>query len=54
MKKHLVRCLAVLSLAAVAASAGAQQAFPAKPIRWIVPYAAGGGSDFLARTVAQT
>jgi tripartite-type tricarboxylate transporter receptor subunit TctC len=32
----------------------AAQAYPAKPIRWIVPYAAGGGSDFLARTVAQT
>ncbi|WPH12420.1 Bug family tripartite tricarboxylate transporter substrate binding protein [Variovorax paradoxus] len=52
MKTRLVRCLAVLSLAA-AASAGAQT-FPAKPIRWLVPYAAGGGSDFLARTVAQT
>ncbi|CAN7500557.1 Bug family tripartite tricarboxylate transporter substrate binding protein [Variovorax paradoxus] len=53
MKNRLARCLAVLSLAAVATSAGAQ-AFPAKPIRWLVPYAAGGGSDFLARTVAQT
>jgi len=28
------------------------QAYPAKPVRWIVPYPAGGGSDFLARTVA--
>ena len=27
------------------------QAYPAKPVRWIVPYPAGGGSDFLARTV---
>jgi tripartite-type tricarboxylate transporter receptor subunit TctC len=53
MKNRLARCLAVLSLAAAATSAGAQ-AFPAKPIRWLVPYAAGGGSDFLARTVAQT
>ncbi|QSI32185.1 tripartite tricarboxylate transporter substrate binding protein [Variovorax sp. RKNM96] len=53
MKKHFVRCIAALSLAALAAAAGAQT-FPAKPIRWIVPYAAGGGSDFLARTVAQT
>ena len=52
MKKSFVRCIAVLSLAA-ATVAGAQT-FPAKPIRWIVPYAAGGGSDFLARTVAQT
>jgi len=28
------------------------QAYPARPVRWIVPYPAGGGSDFLARTVA--
>jgi len=27
--------------------------YPSKPIRWIVPYAAGGGSDFLARTISQ-
>lgn len=56
MKKHIASGLALLSLV-VAASAGAQTAqpaYPAKPIRWIVPYAAGGGSDFLARTVAQT
>ncbi|WP_431112280.1 Bug family tripartite tricarboxylate transporter substrate binding protein [Variovorax paradoxus] len=53
MKNRLARCLAVLSLLAAAAAAGAQT-FPAKPIRWLVPYAAGGGSDFLARTVAQT
>lgn len=28
-------------------------AFPAKPVRWIVGYSAGGGSDFVARTVGQ-
>lgn len=33
---------------------GAQaQAYPSKAIRWLVPYPAGGGSDFLARTVGQ-
>jgi tripartite-type tricarboxylate transporter receptor subunit TctC len=54
MTKHFLRCIAALTLVA-ATSAGAQTAtFPSKPIRWIVPYAAGGGSDFLARTVAQT
>lgn len=29
----------------------AYAAYPEQPIRWIVPYAAGGGSDFLARTI---
>jgi tripartite-type tricarboxylate transporter receptor subunit TctC len=52
MKNRLARCLAVLSL--LAAAGASAQTFPAKPIRWLVPYAAGGGSDFLARTVAQT
>jgi tripartite-type tricarboxylate transporter receptor subunit TctC len=60
MKKHAARALAVISFTAIAAVAGlaatgaSAQTYPAKPIRWIVPYAAGGGSDFLARTVAQT
>lgn len=33
-------------------SAPAQAAYPDQPIRWLVPYAAGGGSDFLARTIS--
>ena len=41
--------LTALALAPHAAA----QSFPSKPIRWIVPYAAGGGSDFLARTIGQ-
>nr|WP_240988339.1 MULTISPECIES: tripartite tricarboxylate transporter substrate binding protein [Cupriavidus] len=36
-----------------ASAAHAAEPYPAKPIRWIVPYAAGGGSDFLARTIGQ-
>lgn len=41
--------LAALSLAATAATA---QSWPTQPIRWIVPYPAGGGADVVARTVA--
>ncbi len=28
--------------------------YPEQPIRWLVPYPAGGGSDFLARTIGHT
>jgi tripartite-type tricarboxylate transporter receptor subunit TctC len=42
-----------LAGAPTAAVAVAQDKFPAKSVRWIVPYAAGGGSDFLARTIGQ-
>ena len=52
IKKLLSATLLILTV--VANPAAAQQAFPAKPIRWLVPYAAGGGSDFLARTIGQT
>ncbi|SOY64295.1 conserved hypothetical protein; UPF0065; SIGNAL PEPTIDE PROTEIN [Cupriavidus taiwanensis] len=46
--------IGALTLPMLAASAAhAADPYPAKPIRWIVPYAAGGGSDFLARTIGQ-
>jgi tripartite-type tricarboxylate transporter receptor subunit TctC len=49
MMKNLASLAAALlfSLAAVA------QDFPAKPIKIVVPYAAGGGADILARLVGQ-
>ncbi|GAA5234234.1 tripartite tricarboxylate transporter substrate binding protein [Verticiella sediminum] len=51
--KRLFSC-ALLGLAAITGTAVAADAkFPEKQIRWIVPYPAGGGSDFLARTIGQ-
>lgn len=37
---------------ATGAPVHAQDKYPSKPIRWVVGFPAGGGSDFLARTVA--
>ena len=56
MKKTFTRrmALATLSLALLgAAGAQAQTAYPSQPIKFIVPYPAGGATDVLARMVAQ-
>ncbi len=46
-----VLCLGIAAAAAQPASTGSGQAYPVKPIRWIVPSSAGGGNDVLARIV---
>ncbi|MEP6964807.1 MAG: tripartite tricarboxylate transporter substrate binding protein [Polaromonas sp.] len=40
---------AAASLCFASPSALAQKGYPNKPLRWIIPYPAGGGQDFLAR-----
>ncbi|TMH17214.1 MAG: tripartite tricarboxylate transporter substrate binding protein, partial [Betaproteobacteria bacterium] len=51
MSFHAVKACA---LAALAISASAQaQVYPAKPIRMIVAYPPGGGTDIVGRMVAQ-
>ena len=46
-----VRAAAVVIASMLAAFAAHAQVYPAKPLRLIVPYPAGGGTDFFARAV---
>src|SRR5262249_40916844 len=45
--------LVLLALCATIAPSAAQESYPSKPIKLIVPLAAGGGIDFTARLTAQ-
>ena len=52
MKKALTLLLASTCLS-LGNFATAQEAFPSRPVKMIVPYPAGGGGDILSRTMAQ-
>ena len=51
MPGAIARCVTAAMLVFLAASASAQQVYPAKPVRVISPYPAGGTTDILARMV---
>jgi tripartite-type tricarboxylate transporter receptor subunit TctC len=51
MKRAIAVAIALLSSLG-GAGAYAQASYPNKPIRWVVPYAPGGGTDLIARPLA--
>lgn len=48
--RHLTKTLLAAALALASAAAAA---FPTKPVTIVVPYAAGGSTDVLARVLAE-
>ncbi|RYY85279.1 MAG: tripartite tricarboxylate transporter substrate binding protein, partial [Comamonadaceae bacterium] len=52
-RRSLLASLAALAGTAASPFAFAQSGYPDQPIRWVVPYPAGGGTDVLARAVAE-
>jgi tripartite-type tricarboxylate transporter receptor subunit TctC len=53
MRIHLARLAATLALALALPAAAAAQAWPQRSIKMIVPFPAGGGTDFIARVAAK-
>jgi len=52
MKRSKIRNIALVAASAlIICSEAAAQGYPGKPIRWLVGYPAGGGADFIARTI---
>lgn len=51
-KRHFIAAALAVLTTALAPAAVAQARFPSQPLKLVVPYPAGGGTDFFARSIA--
>jgi tripartite-type tricarboxylate transporter receptor subunit TctC len=51
-RRQFLRLAGLVAAAAISRSAAAQ-AYPSRPVRWIVPFPAGGSTDFAARLIGE-
>lgn len=51
-RRNCLKLIGAAGLSAAGLPAHAQEAWPSKPIRWIVPFAPGGTSSIVARSIA--
>jgi tripartite-type tricarboxylate transporter receptor subunit TctC len=49
---HAIRCCAAAALVCVFSGAAHAQSYPTKPVRFIIPFPPGGGTDTVGRTIA--
>src|SRR6476646_8549839 len=49
----MVRLIALVLCSLFVAAAGAQDAYPSKPVKFILPFPPGGGTDILGRLIAE-
>ncbi|MBX9830138.1 MAG: tripartite tricarboxylate transporter substrate binding protein BugD, partial [Xanthobacteraceae bacterium] len=52
LSRAVTACVVMAAAGALATPAAAQDGYPARPVTMIVPFAAGGASDVIARLIA--